>query len=73
MDKNTKDDRFDLKQITHTCTKCGETMQFHSTDEIGDMFFVEYICPKCKNVFWILDNDNQYMKELSEYFIENVL
>jgi ssDNA-binding Zn-finger/Zn-ribbon topoisomerase 1 len=73
MDKNIKGDEFDLKQIIHTCKKCGETMQFHSTDENDDMFFIEYICPKCYGVIWILDTERQYMKELSEYVVEKIL
>jgi RNase P subunit RPR2 len=73
MDKNTKEDKFDLKHIKHICKKCDKIMRFHSADEVGDMFFVEYICPKCDAVIWILDREKQYMSELSEYVIENVL
>ncbi|MDR0605212.1 MAG: hypothetical protein LBG80_12990 [Bacteroidales bacterium] len=68
---NTKDGDFDLKQILHLCTKCNEYMQFHTTEECesdrGILHFVVYLCEKCDETIWILDRDNQYMKDLSEY------
>lgn len=66
---NTKEDKFDLKQVLHYCTKCNEYMSFHTTEEVetekSNLHFVVYVCPKCDEVIWILDRDNQYLTELS--------
>jgi len=68
---NTKEDNFDLKQVIHTCTKCNNIMRFHSTEEIETkdfmLHFVVYLCETCDETIWILDRNNQYMEELSEY------
>jgi len=74
---NTKEDKFDLKQIIHTCTKCNTNMYFHTTEELETedfiLHFVVYLCEKCDETIWILDRNNQYMSELSEYVNEYVL
>ncbi len=57
----------DFEQVTFICNKCGDEMKFSSTDEEGDMFFLQYMCEKCENVVWVLDNEKRYLKDLERY------
>lgn len=59
----------DFEQVTVICNNCGERMLFSSTDEIDDMFFVQYMCEKCEKVVWILDNEKLYLKELTSFLL----
>jgi uncharacterized protein with PIN domain len=72
---NTKEDKFNLKQVSHICTKCNETMQFHTTEELvtedSSLHFVVYLCEKCDETIWILDRKKEYISELSEHIAQS--
>ncbi|MBC8526480.1 MAG: hypothetical protein H8D22_06385 [Candidatus Cloacimonetes bacterium] len=50
----------DKEQIIHICCKCSEKMELYSSDEVDTiesvLHFIEYKCPECDEVIWILDN-----------------
>lgn len=61
----------DFEQVTVVCNNCGNEMKFFSTDEEGDMFFLQYLCEKCDKVVWVLDNKKRYLKDIGRFLLQN--
>lgn len=72
MEKHIREN--DFEQVTIICNNCGNEMKFFSTDEEGDMFFLQYLCEKCDTVVWVLDNEKRYLKDIERFlFSHNIL